>query len=268
MRQDGVPSEAPQPAPARGPAAGWARTVGLLLLLWVILAAVVVGVGWLLSDHEPGLLRDVDLWVSRWLAGHRTSALTTVARIAQVPGNTITGQVVLLVLAAGFSVWRRSLVPLLFVALVDVGLVAIYLGAGYLDPRLRPPVRILDSGLVPDHSFPSGHVATAVSVCGSALVLTRRYAAAAARWAAPLLVIPLCTLLARLYEGAHYLTDVLTTLGYATVWLLVVSTAFGWTATPTARDAGGTARRRSRRAAGPVPAPGRPGPAGRWALDP
>ena len=46
----------------------------------------------------------------------------------------------------------------------------------------------------------------------------------AVRWlAVVLLVLPLLTLLSRLYLGAHHLTDALTSVVYGSVWLLVVA---------------------------------------------
>ena len=38
-----------------------------------------------------------------------------------------------------------------------------------------------------------------------------------------LLLLPLGTLVSRLYLGAHHLTDALTSVVYASVWLLVVA---------------------------------------------
>ena len=93
----------------------------------------------------------------------------------------------------------------------------------HVDPRRRPPVDILDRGLVPDHSFPSGHVATAVVAYGGLFLLTVAYVAAARRLALPLLLLPVVVLLSRLYQGAHHLTDVLTSVGYASLWLLVLA---------------------------------------------
>jgi undecaprenyl-diphosphatase len=85
-------------------------------------------------------------------------------------------------------------------------------------------VDILDRGLVPDHSFPSGHVATAVVAYGGLFLLTLACTSAASRrWALPLLLLPVVVLLSRLYQGAHHLTDVLTSVGYASVWLLVLA---------------------------------------------
>jgi len=56
------------------------------------------------------------------------------------------------------------------------------------------------------------------------LALAAAYASPAVRrWAGLLVLLPVFVLLSRLYQGAHHLTDVLTSLVYATVWLLVLA---------------------------------------------
>ena len=84
-------------------------------------------------------------------------------------------------------------------------------------------MKILDPGLVPDHSFPSGHVGTATALFGCAVVLVWVYARAARWWAIPLLLLPVVCLLSRLYEGAHHLTDVLTSMAYTSLWIAAVA---------------------------------------------
>ena len=74
------------------------------------------------------------------------------------------GAAVLAVAAWSVAVWRRTWLPVLFVVLVEAGLGWIYWFGTHLDPRQRPPVRVLDQGLVPDHSFPSGHIGTAMAI--------------------------------------------------------------------------------------------------------
>ena len=207
--------------PARGRSTR--ATTGLLVLAWVLLCGAVLGVGWLLVHPLAASVGGVDDDLALWLAGHRTSALDGLAAVGQVPGNTISGQIVLLVIAVGFSWWQRSWVPAIFVVVVDAGQLGIYLAATQLVPRQRPPVRILDPGLVPDHSFPSGHVATSVAICGSLVLLTWTYRRTARWWTSPLLLVPLCVATARLYQGAHHLSDVLTSLVFATLWLGVVA---------------------------------------------
>ena len=96
-----------------------------------------------------------------------------------------------------------------------------YLAGTTLDPRDRPPVRILQAGLVPDHSFPSGHTGTATAIAGTLAVLLWAYTRVAVRLLVVLVVVPAYTMVSRLYVGAHHVSDVLTAFGYATVWLLV-----------------------------------------------
>ncbi len=204
--------------PAR-PTRGVAATAGLLAAAWVALCLVVVGLGRLLTHPLAGSLGAAENDLARWVAGQRTPALGVVAEIGTFLGNTITGLVLLALLAAGFSLWQRSWRPAAFVAVVTVGNFGLYLVATHLDPRQRPPVRILDPGLVPDHSFPSGHSATATAVVGCALVLTWWFARSAHRWLLLLLAVPVLTALSRLYQGAHHVTDVLTGLAMASVWV-------------------------------------------------
>ena len=107
--------------------------------------------------------------------------------------------------------------------MVEAGLGGFYFFGTELIPRDRPPVKLLDAGLVPDASYPSGHIATALVCWAGAVVLIWTYFRAA-RWVAlVLLLLPLGTLLSRLYLGAHHLTDALTSVVYASIWLLVVA---------------------------------------------
>jgi undecaprenyl-diphosphatase len=121
------------------------------------------------------------------------------------------------------ALWRRTWRPLVFFGVLGAGMGTLYTIATHLDPRDRPPVRILDAGLVPNHSYPSGHVGTATAVYGGVAVLLWVYARRVRPWVAPLLLVPPVVLLARLYQGAHHLTDVLTSLVYGTVWLAVLT---------------------------------------------
>ena len=205
----------------------WQHTLGLLVLAWTVLAAAVTAVGWLLTHPLASSVGETDDDLAVWIAAQRTPTLDDVARVGQFIGDTLAGQIGLIAIAVGFSLWRRSVVPAVFVGLVEAGLLGIYLVAGNLIPRDRPPVEVLDPGLVPDHSFPSGHVATATAIYGTLLVLTWTYARAH-RWMLVLLVMPVLALIARLYQGAHHLSDVLTSLVYAPLWLATVTLLVLW----------------------------------------
>ncbi len=200
-----------------------AATTGLVVAAWAVIVAVVVAWGWLLTHP---LQSSVDPWdndVSRWFADQRTGTLDEPADVGTFLGETIVGMAVAAAAALAFSLWRRSVRPAVFFAVLMAGMGGFYFLGTQLDHRDRPPVRILDPGLVPDASYPSGHVGTATAVAGGIVVLTWCYARAARWWVMPLLLVPVAVLLARLYQGAHHLTDVLTSLVYASVWLWVLA---------------------------------------------
>lgn len=202
---------------------GWGGRAALIALTWVVLCALVIGWGWLLTHPLQSSIDPKENSISRWFADQRTSSLSDLADLGTLLGETIVGAsaftVVCLVVAAVKRTWR----PILLVAVVEAGLGLFYLVATTLITRDRPPVHILDAGLDPHASFPSGHTATSLVLFLGTFLLVRTYFPAARYVALVLLLFPLGTLLSRLYQGAHHLTDVLTSLVYATVWLLVVA---------------------------------------------
>ena len=203
---------------------GAAATAGTrLVVIWLAVLGVVVGLGWLITHQLQGSVNPWDNDVSRWFAGHRTSTLDPVADFGTLLGETPIGVAVAAVAGGAWALWRRTWRPILFVAVLEAGIGALYFVTTHVVTRQRPPVKILDPGLVPDHSFPSGHVATAVVAYGGVFVLAAVYAGSRRRLVAPVLLLPVLVLLSRLYQGAHHLTDVVTSVGYASVWLLVVA---------------------------------------------
>jgi membrane-associated phospholipid phosphatase len=186
----------------------------------VLLCAVVVAVGWLFTHPLEATMRGEND-INRWFVRQRSSTLTDAADGGTMLGQTITGLVALAVLGIGFAVWKRTWWPLVFAVVLDAGMGLFYLLATSLDPRNRPPVHILQSGLVPDHSFPSGHTGTATAIGGTLAVLLWSYTRVAVRLLVLLVVLPAYTMVSRLYVGAHHLSDVLTAFVYAVVWLLL-----------------------------------------------
>ena len=197
--------------------------MGLLAAGWVAVTAAVVAWGWLLTNHLEGSIGAADDDLARWIADGRTAALTDAAEIGTFLGDTIVGAAVLGLAAVVFAIWRRSWLPVLFIALVEAGLGGIYWFGTHLDPRQRPPVKILDQGLVPDHSFPSGHTATSMAIFLGLAFLVWTYTRVPRGWAVLLVVVPLACASARLYQGAHHLSDVLTSVVYATVWIALAA---------------------------------------------
>jgi undecaprenyl-diphosphatase len=220
------------------------RTLLRVVAAYVVIALVVAGWGWLLTHPLDGPVTGFDNDVARWFVDRRTSWLDPVAQLGTLLGETPVGLGVGAVVALLAAALLRSVWPALVVLLADAGDGGVYWLGSHADPRDRPPVKILDSGLVPDHSFPSGHVGTAVAVYGGAAVLlalwlrTRGHSGPGRVVVGLLACLPLFVAASRLYEGAHHLTDVGTSLVYGGLWLGVLVTALpvprseAWTRRP------------------------------------
>lgn len=205
-------------SPATGRPPG--RTLVVLVVALVVLCALVVAVGWLLTHPLESTMRGEND-VNRWFVRQRSSGLTDVADGGTMLGQTLTGLIALGVLGVCFAAWQRTWWPLVFVVVLDAGMGLFYLAGTSLDPRNRPPVHILQSGLVPDHSFPSGHTGTATVIGGALAALLWAYTRVATGLLVLLVLVPAYTMVSRLYVGAHHVSDVLTAFLYAAVWLLI-----------------------------------------------
>lgn len=194
-----------------------------LALVWVALVLGVLAVGWALTHPLESVVDPWDDSVVLWLEDHRTPALDTAAAAGSKIADTVIGVAVAAMVGVAGSRWRRSWRPLVHFTVLVAGYLALYLVVTHLVPRDRPPVEILDPGLVPDHSFPSGHVATSIIVYGGIVLWVAAVAPRWRRWVWPLLLAPLVVAPSRLYQGAHHPTDVLTSLVSATIWLLAVT---------------------------------------------
>jgi membrane-associated phospholipid phosphatase len=205
-------------APPTGRSIG--RTVVVLVVSLVLICGVVVAVGWLITDPLHGTFVHENA-VNRWFVDQRTTDLTQVADVGTLVGQTVTGLVVLTLLGVGFGVWQRTWWPVVFVGVLDAGMGLFYLAGTEIDARRRPPVHILQSGLVENHSFPSGHTATATAIAGALVALLHAYTRVSRALLVVLVVVPVFTMLSRLYVGAHHVSDVLTAFVYAAAWTVV-----------------------------------------------
>ncbi len=194
-----------------------------LALVWVVLLVGVVAVGWLLTHPLEATVDPWDDSVVESIAERRTPTLDVVAAWGSHVADTVVGVIVAVV--AALVLWRRQGTrrPLVYFTVLVGGTLLLYLVVTLVITRDRPPVEILDPGLVPDHSFPSGHVATSIVVhCALALYLARTVRGSR-RWAWLLLLAPVVVAPSRLYEGAHHPTDVLTSLVFAPLWVAAVA---------------------------------------------
>ena len=200
------------------------RVVARLLLAWSLMAAVVILVGTALTGPLAGSVGAADNDVEKWLAGHRSTSRTAVAQSISLLGETTTQLVLVPLLLFVSWWWLRQVRPVVFLAVAAVGELAAYLLTVSIVSRARPPVPLLDTGLDPLHSYPSGHVAAAMATYGGLTVLCWTFGADPwRRLSVVLLLAPLMVALARLYLGVHHPTDVLVSLTFMSAWLAVTA---------------------------------------------
>jgi membrane-associated phospholipid phosphatase len=206
---------------------------------YVLLAAVAVGVGFLLVDvllpvHAIG---HSDEAVNDWLARQRTPTLSDASYVGSSIGDIpfIPGLVIVFGLAA--AIRRRWRAGALIVGAILVE-VATYRLTSLIVHRRRPDVPRMDH-LPVNQSFPSGHVAASVVVyVGLALLLASHVHSRGrlvAIWAIAI-ALPLLVALSRMYRGMHHPIDATAgaLIGLASLAIAIFAT----------RVAGDVARRR------------------------
>lgn len=202
----------------------WQRRTVVLVVGWAVMALSLTLVGQAITGPLESTMEPAESDLARWISDQRTPALNDVAPVVSVLGGFLTLLVLVPLIALGLWVWKRDARLMLFAVLSCVGAAAMYYSAAVSVDRERPPVRILDPGLDPLHSYPSGHVAAATALYGMLMVLAWTYAGRRARgWATLLLVLPLLVAASRLYEGAHHLSDVLSSLLFVSAWVVVAA---------------------------------------------
>lgn len=202
------------------PNKGVATTATQVAVVWSALLGLMIGVGLLITEPLKAWLSPDEANFSEYLEEHRTAALTDVAEVAGTGGDTVAVIVVAVCVSVAAWFWTRSARPAVFLLVGLAGQAVLYEVAGTVVERQRPQVNLLDHGLDPAHSFPSGHVSSAVTLWGGCAILLWVYARP--RWrllAGVLVLVPLAVGFARLYQGAHYVTDVAASLLVAPLWI-------------------------------------------------
>jgi membrane-associated phospholipid phosphatase len=197
------------------------RTVGPGLALW----ALVVGIGLLLTGPlDP--VDDAEESVSKAFARNRTSLWDAITDVWSRLGNTeiVIGVCVIAValLLSRTRNWRLAATPAIAIALQATIFV---LAAGVVG-RDRPPVPPMDTS-PPTSSFPSGHVGASTALYTAFALLALRIERVWLRWTvvAVCAVVPLLVAYARLYRGAHHVTDIVVGLLNGLACALL---AYGW----------------------------------------
>ena len=186
----------------------------------VVIPAVVAGVFALavvalaLDVHAGGLItRTFDDPVHDWFVRHRVEGLTPVVVVIT---NLVSpfGTTVLAIVLATVLAWRtRSWVPALIVFIGPAVAGLLVRLSKWLEPRARPP-QVDQVVLTVEPSFPSGHVAGAVSLYGCVVVVVLiGFFGPVSRLAAVLVVavavaLSVVVIWTRLYLAVHWFTDV------------------------------------------------------------
>ncbi|WP_299443878.1 phosphatase PAP2 family protein [uncultured Phycicoccus sp.] len=172
------------------------------------LFAAIVAIGFVITGPLRGLEGENDL--NRWFQERRTATGESITLVMSSMGNTeyVIGVAVLVALLVLWrtKAWWFAVVPLLAISLQATFFVV----AAWIVGRSRPNVERLDP-TPPTSSYPSGHVGASTALyVAFALMATRIENVVARRVLVVLcILVPLAVSYARLYRGAHHLTDVL-----------------------------------------------------------
>lgn len=194
-----------------------------LLGALVVVVGVFSLIGLLYTDwFAPNAITRIDDRVAEAAAGNRTPLQTDVVPWAAFPAETIT-KVVVSALICLFFLWRwRRWYEAVYVALPLVFEATAFIITTHIVQRGRPQVeRLLDSPV--SSSFPSGHVAAATVYAAVAVIVFRHTRAPWARALAAVVTVllPVAVAWARMYQGMHFLTDVIAAVLLGTVSLLI-----------------------------------------------
>jgi undecaprenyl-diphosphatase len=218
---------APAPRPGPPPIGPTGRVAAVLATGWVLLLGVLLGLGWFVTHVLVGGPVDrATSAVTTWFVVHRTGTGDALAQASSLLGGTPGVLAVALVTAVVALAVARRWRPVVFLAVVVGGELALFLTTATVIDRTRPQVPHVGGPLPPTSSFPSGHLSAAVSVYGAVAVLVlahvrRRLLRVLAVTAAVLLCVGIA--LSRLYLGVHHPLDLLGSLVLAVTWLLLVS---------------------------------------------
>ena len=136
------------------PASPWLRA-SWLLVGGILVLAVLLGIGWLITQITAGTRAEaVDLGVVRWLAAHRSGGLDVVSAWAADLGATIPVFVLGLVAATLALAALRRWWPVVLLGVGLVGELALFLTTALIVDRPRPPVSAPRRGAASDVELP------------------------------------------------------------------------------------------------------------------
>lgn len=201
------------------------RTAALLLAAFAAVLGLLLVLGFAVTHvATAGLLHRAELRWEGELLARRTSELDAVTKAGTVIGSTLI--VIVLTAIGGFVLaWRGHGIRLpLFLLVAVFGETLLFLIAQQVFHRPRPPVLRLDLA-APTTSFPSGHTAATVALWGGlALGLARTHPGHTLLALARVLAValPVFVMFTRVYRGMHWPTDVVASLLFTWVWLVLL----------------------------------------------
>jgi membrane-associated phospholipid phosphatase len=168
----------------------------------------IVGFGLLLKGPLLGVDKAED-GVSTWFEDERTATYNTITSFMSMVGNTEyvigVGVIVCAIVWWRTKEWWFAVVPLVAISLQAT----IFVIAAAVVSRDRPPVERLDP-TPPTSSYPSGHVGASTALYVSFALMATRISNVVVRRVVIVLCIiaPLLVSFARLYRGAHHISDI------------------------------------------------------------
>ncbi len=204
------------------PRGTWRRWIITIVIGWIICAALSAGITKWAQTADPHWLR---AWDERTLlAIERGPVSFQNAVLLESPGNLIYMIPLVICVAVVAIRWRRPVFAVTVVASYFLARTLVILGWQLWD---RPRPRLIADGVAapPLHSFPSGHIALALSVY---ILLAYAWCRASRSWAerviAILLPLAWCAAagFARIRLGTHWPSDVIAGGIIGLAWVVVV----------------------------------------------
>jgi membrane-associated phospholipid phosphatase len=176
---------------------------------YLILTAVMFGIGLLLTHALDGTVGKWDLHVSEQFARHRTSSQNDVTKVATSGLNTLP-VVIAAAVVVGFLALLRRWREAAFLTIALFLEITVFLSVTFVIDRPRPPVHRLNATPATG-SFPSGHTAAAtVLFLGIAIIVACLTPNLVARVLSALVAVAMAATVgfSRVYRGLHFPSDV------------------------------------------------------------